>query len=409
MMHLRPALICALVAAVLASTTACSSSAVDVDATAADAGGSPDAAPAPDAAPVPDAATAPDAETAPDAGAPDLGVVDSGPSYAEAVTAAQWRVLPNAPRLTRGKQDDVYFTNAQRGYAVNGPLNRIYRTLDGGDTWRRVYTSTGTYFRSLSFVDDLHGFAGNLGPIPGSRNTDTNVMYETQDGGDTWAPVTTISGPMPRGICNQTKIDAQNLIGVGRVTGPSHLIRSSDSGATWASTDLGQHFSMLIDARFTSPTEGIVIGGSAGADMRCTIFRTTDGTTFTNVFTGSASNSLCWKISFPTPLIGYVSIQNTQPGARSAIAKTTDGGQTWVELPVLDGPYSSIGVGFITADIGWLSSDNPAQPTLRTLDGGQTWTPDPILSSPINRFRFVDERTAYAIGGQIYKLDITWP
>jgi hypothetical protein len=34
---------------------------------------------------------------------------------------------------------------------------------------------------------------------------------------------------------------------------------------------------------------------------------------------------------------------------------------------------------------------------------------DPVLKSPINRFRFVDERTAYAIGGSVYKMTIDWP
>ena len=357
---------------------------------------------APDAA-TPDA-SAPDAEPAPDA-----GPADSGVSYAEVASAASWAWLPNSPELSRGKQDDVYFLDALHGFSVSGPTNRISRTDDGGETWTPSFTHAGTYFRSLLFVDAQRGFAGNLGPIPGSGITDPQVLYQTVDGGGTWAPVTTITGPMPTGICNMTKIDDQNLIGVGRVNGPSHLIRSDDSGATWTSTDLGAQLAMLIDARFTSPTEGIVIGATSGRSLKCTILRTTDGTTFVPVFTGAAINSLCWKISFPSPLVGYVSIQNTQ-GGTSAFAKTIDGGATWTEMPLLAGaPYGGVGIGFITDDIGWISADNPAQPTLKTIDGGLTWAPDPVLRSPINRFRFVDKQTAYAIGARIYKMTIAWP
>jgi photosystem II stability/assembly factor-like uncharacterized protein len=167
---------------------------------------------------------------------------------------------------------------------------------------------------------------------------------------------------------------------------------------------------MLIDAHFRSPTEGLVVGGSAGDPMRCTILRTTDGSTFSPVFTASVAGTLCWKISFPSADVGYVSIQNDPNlGGRSAFAKTTDGGRTWTEMPLGASPYLSIGIGFITEDIGWLSSDDPTQPTYRTVDGGRSWQVEHNLASPVNRFRFVDRQTAYATGGAVYKLVIDWP
>ena len=39
---------------------------------------------------------------------------------------------------------------------------------------------------------------------------------------------------------------------------------------------------------------------------------------------------------------------------------------------------------------------------------GETWTVDPVLKSPINRFRFVDKKTAYAIGANVWKLDVPY-
>jgi photosystem II stability/assembly factor-like uncharacterized protein len=372
-------------------------------------GQTPDAASAADAGAGADAAsTAIDAEVPADAAPPDAIAPDAR-SYEEAARASAWAELTNAPKVTMGKQDDIFFTSPSRGFAVSGPAEKIYKTEDSGESWSTVKTSRGTYFRSVLFVDDQHGFASNLGPIPRSGITDTNLLYETIDGGGTWNPVTMISGPRPTGICNQTKIDAQHIVAVGRVTGPSYLMSTRDGGATWTSIDLNSKLQMLIDARFTSATEGIVVGGTAANPLKCTILRTTDGMNFDTVFTSSAANTLCWKISFPSDQVGYVSIQYVDPAATmSTIAKTTDGGRTWVERPLVAGSYAAIGVGFITEEVGWIASDDPAQLAYRTIDGGDTWTVDPNLKSPVNRFRFVDRQTAYAIGGTVYKLAIDW-
>lgn len=370
---------------------------------------SPDAGQAAEDARIADSGAADTGVEPPDAGAPDSGPPDSGRTYAEAVTAATWMELPNAPMLAQGKQDDIYFTSRTRGFAVSGPTNRVMATDDGGDTWREVFSHRGTYFRSVLFLDDQHGFASNLGPIRGSGITDPTIMYETKDGAQTWTKVSTsaISGPLPPGICNQTKIDASNTIAVGRVSGPSYLLQSSDAGASWTSIDLNAQLQMLIDVRFTSPTEGFVIGGTAQNPMRCTILRTENGVDFTTVFTATVANTLCWKISFPSENVGYVSIQNAGNGEAS-FAKTSDGGRTWVQKKLRSTPYGSIGIGFITDEIGWVSGEDPGDPVYRTLDGGETWEVEPNLHAPINRFRFVDANTAYAIGGSIHKLTIDW-
>lgn len=333
---------------------------------------------------------------------------EAPPSYADAVLAALWQELPKGPKVTSGaKQDDIWFSSPKRGFAVSGPLSAIFSTDDGGDTWTKVFSHKGTHFRSLAFTDDNHGFASNLGPIDGTSITDATLLYETKDGGGAWAPVTAIAGPMPTGICNQTKIDATHLIAVGRVNGPCFLMSSSDAGASWTSISLDSKLSMLIDARFTTPKDGIVVGGTNDASMKCTILHTGDGgATWETVFTSKTPASLCWKISFPTDAVGYVSVQDNGVGP-ATFAKTIDGGKTWVEKPVgLKAAYSGIGIGFITENIGWISSENPKQETYRTSDGGETWEVDPALKSPINRFRFVDKATAYAIGGSVWKLSI---
>jgi photosystem II stability/assembly factor-like uncharacterized protein len=195
---------------------------------------------------------------------------------------------------------------------------------------------------------------------------------------------------------------------------------SSNGGASWTATSLDDQLSMLIDVRFTSPTDGIVIGSSPGnlntgsPPFYATILHTADaGATWQTVFTSKTELTLGWKISFPSPQVGYVSMQDAGGEGPPSFLKTTDGGMTWVEKPLptnSSGSYAGIGIGFITESIGWVSADYVSSaapaPTYRTLDGGETWTIDPSLQSPINRFRFLDANNAFAIGGTIWKLAV---
>lgn len=339
----------------------------------------------------------------------DASVDDGGSAYDKALAAAVWTKLEGAPSAPAGaKLDDAYFVTPKLGFAVHGVESSIYRTKDGGDTWAKVFTNKGTFFRSILFVDEKTGFAGNLGAGLSSAITDETVLYRTTDGGDTWAPITEIGGDAPKGICNLTAVDDKHLIAVGRANGPAHMITSSDGGKSWTAKDLTDQMSMLIDARFTSPTEGIIVGMSATSPSSCAVMRTTDGgKTFATVFASTQASSLCWKVSFPSPSVGYVSVQ----GYGRSFAKTTDGGKTWVELPLpsesgAEDAFPALAIGFVTDDIGWVSSSDPAQPNYRTLDGGKTWTKDKTLDGPVNRFRFVDAKTAYAVGASVWKLGL---
>jgi photosystem II stability/assembly factor-like uncharacterized protein len=90
----------------------------------------------------------------------------------------------------------------------------------------------------------------------------------------------------------------------------------------------------------------------------------------------------------------------------SSFLETSDGGASWQALPLVAGPYEAKGIGFITENIGWVGGEAPGMPAYRTSDGGASWHEAPDLGPLLNRFRFVDGWTGYAIGTTIYKLDI---
>lgn len=335
------------------------------------------------------------------------GGAGAAPSFADAVRSVSWTQLPAAPSVAGGaKQDDIFFLDENVGFVASGPTYSLLRTDDGGANWTTMFNSPGTLFRAVVFLDAMHGFAGNIGTGLAPSITDDNVIYRTVDGGATWTAVANISGPTPKGICNFSAVDKQHVFAVGRANAPAHLVHSSDGGETWVSKDLSAWFFMAIDLRFTSATDGIVAGMK---DNRCTIMRTTDGgDSFTQVFQSNTTGSLCWKIDFPSADVGYVTVQDTLSGP-GTFAKTTDGGQTFQEMPLPTGDsYPGIGVGFITPEIGWMVSGSAQLPVYRTFDGGQTWEQEPALLGPINRFRFVSPTKGYAVGASVWKLEVPY-
>jgi photosystem II stability/assembly factor-like uncharacterized protein len=267
-------------------------------------------------------------------GANDDAPADGNTPYEQSVLAARWQPLSSAPTVSGGaKQDDIFFLDPMNGWLASGPNFALYQTTDGGMTWTQSVQMKGTYFRAVLFTDAQHGFAGNLGAGLSAAISDANVMYATSNGGSSWTPVTTsITGAAASGICNFSAVDATHLVAVGRANGPANLLTSSNGGSTWTSVDLSKSFLMVIDARFTTATDGLIVGMSP--DGYANVVHTPDaGVTLTSVFKSKVANTLSWKISFPSNDVGYVAIQDASEGPPT-IAKTTNGGAAWTELPL---------------------------------------------------------------------------
>jgi photosystem II stability/assembly factor-like uncharacterized protein len=349
----------------------------------------------------------------------DGGTVDAGGP----VTYLGWDLLDGGPTIA-GKMDDVFFLDETTGWSVDGQDGRIYKTTDSGQSWAKVLEQAGTYFRAIVFFDEMRGFAANIGTDYFPGVTDTTPLYLTTNGGTTWAPVTTFDGPTPNGICNFSLVDDQHVFATGRVGGPAFFLASADQGATWKSTNLspadggyaepdggvGTDFKMLVDSHFFNTSEGLITGGSTLDGLsRCVILRTEDsGATWSNVFTSGGQGEMCWKMSFPSDVIGYAAVL-TFGNQKSTIVKTSDGGKTWVEFGFTGTNFAGLGVGFINETTGWVggySNDTKAPVAYRTDDGAQTWTPETTLGPYINRFRFIGDNVGYAIGSSIFKLKV---
>ncbi len=304
---------------------------------------------------------------------------------------AGWTTLPNAPATPAGsRHDDIWFVSPTWGWVVNGD-GEIFRTTDGGDSWERQLHLPGTYFRACTFVNEAKGWAGTLFGNP--------LLYATSDSGATWTPVTAISPPEPTGICGMWAVDDSVAYACGRYDAPARAIKTTNGGATWKSIDLAAGARSAVDCFFFDRDHGFVVGGRSDFVTRqAVVLATTDGgDTWATRYVGPRLGEWCWKISFPTPTIGYVSLER-HSGA-TYFLQTTDGGAAWQDRPFPPG-IEEQGIGFVTPELGWIGGWPGA--TYESTDGGASWQLA-SFGTLVNRFRFLGTSVGYAVGETVYK------
>ena len=322
--------------------------------------------------------------------------------HVHAQTNPSWRLLPSAPFLASSRIDDAFFLNPNLGWIANG-FGQVWRTADGGGHWLKQLDKNTVYFRCLSFADSMRGWACNLGTDEFGGATDTNIIYQTTDGGGTWAANNNFFPQKPRGLCGMQAVGDSFVYAVGRVRGPSFFVRSSDRGNHWEVRDMSAFAVGLLDVYFFSRDSGYIIGhnGPVNTNSNGVVLFTSDrGNTWQVRFTTTRIGEWCWKINFPTRQVGYISLQRNS-GAPVYFLKTTNGGVTWQEKLFSTTAYYVQGIGFANPLKGWLGG-NSSLPTYGTTDGGDTWFEQPF-GVRLNRVRMLNDTLGYSVGQGVYK------
>jgi len=307
-----------------------------------------------------------------------------------------WRKLPNAP-TSSSRFEDTFFANAQTGWIIH-IQGQVFKTTDGGNSWRSIYTRAGMSMRSIGFADESRGW---LGALP--SNT---TLMQTDDGGTTWREITNFPEPKPRGICGISVVNRNVMYGSGWFAGDPRVVKTVDGGQSWQTFDLSAHANALVDCYFRTPDSGFVVGSqidTSRGDVVVVVFTADGGKTWSTRHQGTRGGELGWKISFPSRQVGYVSIEAFTPGP-VYILKTKDGGMTWQDMRFRDMQLDEQGIGFVNENVGWVGGWS--NPTYATSDGGNTWQLS-NFGMNINRFRFLSDTLAYAVGQTVYKYSIT--
>jgi len=322
----------------------------------------------------------------------------------------------------RGKQDDIFFTDENKGWYVNG-YGKIYHTKDGGQTWALQLEKKGSFFRCVAFIDSLHGFVGTVGTDYFPNVTDSIPLYKTVDGGKNWEPVT-YAGKYVKGLCaidivkeefiNHGEIGYKyHIYCVGRVGSPANMIVSHDAGNTFSSMDMSPYCSALYDIKMFNKKEGFACASTTEdiESSHALILHTKDeGKTWQKVYESKRPFEVTWKLSFPSRKVGYATIQSYNPDTSVStqhFIKTTDGGANWTEHELCkDYRSRPFGVGFIDDMHGFIGTMNTGY---QTSNGGKDWLKTD-LGMACNKIRIVKDPGGkifgYAIGVNVFKLRI---
>jgi photosystem II stability/assembly factor-like uncharacterized protein len=238
---------------------------------------------------------------------------------------AKIRIHPTNPDIVYvAAVGDIFGTNPERG---------IYRTVDGGKTWKQVLfkseraaaadlvmdpTNPKVLFASLNQLQRLMWDEISGGPDTG--------LYKTVDGGDTWTDITRNPG-MPPGVLGKIGL-ALSPAKPDRIWAlveaeDGALLRSDDGGKTWA------RLNERRDLRRWSASYMHIVADTINPDLvwipSYDLWKSLDGgKTFEEVPTPHGDNHALW-IDPKNPLR---MIEGNDGGA----TVTLDGGITWSSI-----------------------------------------------------------------------------
>jgi photosystem II stability/assembly factor-like uncharacterized protein len=211
-----------------------------------------------------------------------------------------------------------------------GDLSRIYKTTDGCQTWKLLFTTPEKegFFDAIYFLDRDNGILFG-DPATGFEGNYALRLRITHDGGQTWAPIT---DPEPH-------VPGRNLMPVAHegFFAASNSNATSAGGWLWMGTGRGRifrrrlytnpaHKSMAFQAAYCA---GAMEAVSKSCGIPWTDWAITDTTPLTAPDPGVASG--VFSIHFRNPKEGIaVGGDYTKPNATTFnIAWSQDSGNTW--------------------------------------------------------------------------------
>jgi len=159
-----------------------------------------------------------------------------------------------------------------------GSPARMFRTADGGASWREVYRNEapGIFFDALRFADESRGYA-LADPIGGRF-----VLLETTDAGDSW---TELPGPQARpgegafAASNSALAVRGDVLWFATGGSAARVFRSADRGRTWTGTEVpapsGAPSRGVFSLAFVDELRGALVGGDYQAPDEPGAFATT--------------------------------------------------------------------------------------------------------------------------------------
>ncbi len=285
----------------------------------------------------------------------------------------------------------IYFKDANNGWAVNGNgtfCRAILTTTDGGENW-------DTKYFGLEEFDLLSVFVNNAGQ--GWAVGYNGTIFITDDNGQSWAQQFS-GGVHYGGEENIHSIHfANDSLGWAAGTRKNFsgieeyplILKTTNGGKIWKTNYYGYYYS-LRSVYFIDEN----IGWAGGTEKL--LSTTNGGENWSYIPTDIRSISSIFFIDQNTGwLISDDSFENllNPENINDIIAKSTDGGLTWIQKSDLGG--SSI--YFLDLNTGWAVGENGN--IRKSTDGGETWISKLSGTSvKLNCVKFYDSNLGICVG-----------
>lgn len=271
--------------------------------------------------------------------------------------------------------------------------SKVFRTVDGGRTWRSAMLETGDVFQ-ITFVDARNGWL--IAFLNGGMMSDLVEIFRTVDGGVTWVKVASAGDEtMPPGAPSSGLPRSGKKYGIGFANATTgwvvgyaprsnyiYLYVTRDGGRTWRKEDLprppgppADDISTLRPTFFSTQRGALPIEVSRANDRGIVVYTTRDG-------------GASWRPTTMAPSTTYgrdemyylADADHWWIIGDAGLIATSDGGRHW-EVRTRPSPRDRLAVIFVTSNAGWAFSQDRAV-LFRTADGGRRWTPLSHTVSP---------------------------
>lgn len=283
------------------------------------------------------------------------------------VDGEKWEIVP-VPGAEALDFRDIEAWDEKTAIAMSigpGEASNVYKTTDGGATWRKVLANkepTG-FWDAITFRDRMSGaLFGD--PVRGRFQ-----VFTTADGGETWTAVP--EAGMPVALENEGGFAAS---GSCLVSGPGSRLAFVTGGAAQArvfvSTDGGRSFSVSASPIPTgAPSRGLFSGLWLDERTLLTVGGDYRERSLAGVNAGLSSDSGAHWTAIEASPTGFLSSVVRGPGPNAAIVAvglagtgvSNDGGKTWRAVDAT--PYNTAGFanggGFAVGPLGVIARWKP--------------------------------------------------
>jgi photosystem II stability/assembly factor-like uncharacterized protein len=295
---------------------------------------------------------------------------------------------------------------------ASGTKGTVLRTTDGAN-WQamQVPDAEKLDFRDIHAIDAKSALVMSAGPGALSR------IYRTDDGGASWRLLAT--NQFPEGFWDAMAFwDERNGIVFGDpVKGRFQAYVTADGGATWRQLEGKGLDALESEGAFAASGTCLSVAGTrdawivTGGAQASRVFHSSDRGASWQVATlpipaGAAARG-AFSVGFHNARIGMAAGGDYKEPALAAIngARSEDGGATWTAATILPTGYMSVVAPVPGAPASYVAAGLAGSGY--SLDAGKSWT---VLDrTPINTVAFATPATGWAIGPKGLLMKYTGP